>query len=941
MLILVLIGFTVTQFAFRSADPVFAGQASDLQMRSLAVDAAGAAVWEWNTRRDDIKTDAAIEDALGLAPGELNCKTEDFLRHVSDGDRERLRSALRGLRERGTGEISVAFQLRHTDNSHRWFEIEAASVPTDDPKNLRCVGLIRDVTDTRRAHERLVQNAVKCPITGLPHRELLLDRMASAMLRARTETNIRPTLITVGIDKFKSVNTSFGLVVGDSLLLAVARRLQRHIGDHDTLARLSGDQFGILLIAQQSAADIAALAERIRRSMRSPIKLAGQEIVLTGSLGIAIYDGEQITAHDLLKESESALYLAKRSGTDRIEVFKPDMRGQRDDRVTIESDLRKAIDKNQIRVFYQPIVALGTEELAGFEALVRWEHPAHGLINPAAFVPIAEDSDLIFKLGSFVLNRAVKDAVQWQQELPRTERPVFVSVNVSRRQLMRDDLVQEVRSLLGRSILPAGALKLEITETLVMENPEQAASMLEQLRGSGAGLALDDFGAGYSSLAYLHQFPFDTIKIDRTLIHSGGGLQSANATIVRSMVALAHELGKMVVAEGVETAEDASFLRGIECEYAQGYHYGEAMPDKDVLHMLRDIRKTESKMQPRTLFRAKPKAKPNPEAPAISGQSQDGGNAASAALGAAAMSAAAAALSRPRPQKTAVSGKAPPRRPASTMPPMPHAFNPAVPTNLALPAPVQIAALGPNPLLEGRVAFHPGPPPLPQEQAAAPQPPPEQSMANAAAAAPDFAPKLVPDLASVFAPPAGAENNGLDLSSLLPPEPSPQLAPGAYLDQMAARLESAFTHEAATQSAAANGNPSPGQSLLSEALSNMSASYQGEAPLSTMDELAAALQPQPPQPQTYQPQAPEFQAGYGAHQNGADAAAEPPTAPPPAQSRFPQSPELPMNGVKSIPVDLSKLPPSIAASLARLAGSSDPNQPRPMPTFIKPAARQP
>ncbi|MCZ7596191.1 MAG: EAL domain-containing protein [Hyphomicrobium sp.] len=224
------------------------------------------------------------------------------------------------------------------------------------------------------------------------------------------------------------------------------------------------------------------------------------------------------------------------------------MRSDRDDRVTLESDLRKALAKNQIKVLYQPIIYLPTEELAGFEALVRWEHPKRGLMSPVDFIPIAEQSDLIVRLGSHVLLRAAHEAARWQRELPREERPLFVSVNISSRQIFRQNLIQEIRHILGRNIVPKGSLRLEITESLVMENPEQATEILEWLRGAGAELALDDFGTGYSSLAYLQRFPFDTIKIDRALVQASGESGGAGSAIVRSIVALGHELGKSVVA---------------------------------------------------------------------------------------------------------------------------------------------------------------------------------------------------------------------------------------------------------------------------------------------------------------------------------------------------------------------------------------------------------
>ncbi len=607
VLIVVLMGFTVTQFAFRTLEPLYGTSPSESQIRSLAVDGAGASVWEWVARRDEIKVSPVVEESLGLNHGELSTKVDEFAKHIHPADRERFRLMLWSVQERAGGRIHIDFRMRHTDNTYRCFELEAASVPTSDVRAVRCVGLMRDITDAKRAQERLLHDAVHDSLTGLPNRELFLDRLGVAMGRAKTEPQVRPTLLFIDIDKFKSVNNSFGLVVGDSLLLTIARRLQRHLGAQDTLARVGGDQFAILFLTEQDPRELASLAERVRRSLRSPIKIAGQEIVLTGSLGIAVYDGEEESHHDLLKEAEIAMYRAKRGGADRIEIFRPELRGEKDDRVAIESDLRRAIEKSQLKVLYQPIIYLPTEDIAGFEALVRWEHPKHGTMNPSAFVPVAEESDLIVKLGSYVLIAAAQEAARWHKELPRPEQPLFVSVNVSSRQLFRQDLIQEIRHILGRQIVPKGTLRLEVTESLVMENPEQATEVLELLRGAGAEMALDDFGAGYSSLSYLQRFPFDTIKIDKSLVQASGSGDSAGAIIVRSMVALAHELGKKVVAEGVETPDDVAFLRSIGCEYAQGFYYGGAMSEKEVTQLLRMVKRSERTLRPRGLFRTKPK----------------------------------------------------------------------------------------------------------------------------------------------------------------------------------------------------------------------------------------------------------------------------------------------------------------------------------------------
>jgi EAL domain-containing protein (putative c-di-GMP-specific phosphodiesterase class I) len=339
----------------------------------------------------------------------------------------------------------------------------------------------------------------------------------------------------------------------------------------------------------------------VRRSLRAPIPLANQEVILTGSIGIAAWDENQSADGDLLKDAELAMYRAKRSGADRIEAFDAAMR--RDREPNIAAELGKAIEKGQLKVLYQPIVYLPTKELAGFEAFVRWEHPKLGLVNPASIVDEANEPDAMVKVSAYVLLRAAKDAARWLAELPRPERPLFVTVNISSPQIFKPESIQEIRHILGRNIVPPGTLRLEIAENLVMSNPEQAIEVLKVLRGSGAELALDEFGTGYSSLAYLNRFPFDTIKVCRGLVRSSG--TASGAAIMRSMVALAHELSKTIVAEGVERADEATFLRSIGCEYAQGYHFGEPIPERAVAQLLKMVRRSERKMQPRGFFRPK------------------------------------------------------------------------------------------------------------------------------------------------------------------------------------------------------------------------------------------------------------------------------------------------------------------------------------------------
>ncbi len=612
VLIVVLVGFTVTQFAFRSLEPAYASAPDEQQLRALAVDGVGAATWEWSARRDEIKVSPVLEAQLGLNMGELSTRVDDFLQYVHSGDRDRFRQVLWSVQERAGGRIRVEFRLRHSDSSYRWYELEAASVESADRKNVRCVGLLRDITDPKRTHERLLQDAVNCRVTGLPNRELLLDRLNVASRRAATESNIRPTIIFIDLDRFRSVNQNLGLLVGDSLLLTIARRLQRHIDESDTLARISGDQFALLLLEAQDPRELAGLAERIRRSLRSPIKIAGQEIVVTGSLGIAVYEGDGSSPEDLVKGAEIAMYRAKRKGADRIEIFNPDMRSDGVGYPIDDRELRKAFDAGQIKVRYQPIVYLPTEELAGFEAVLHYDHPKLKAIPHAVLIEVAEKGDLMKKVGGHLLSAALQDLSGWQRLLSREEAPLFVSVSISNAQLYRPEIVEEWRQIIGRGIVAPSGIRLAVTEELAMENPERAIEMMRVLDGTGAEIVLDRFGAGYSSMVYLSRFPAETFKLDRALVQAGTAGEGEGSAMVRSVTALAHELGRKVLADGIEIEDDVVFLRALGCEYGQGLYYGEPMPEREVVDLVKLIAKSERKLEAPGLFRTRPKRTKKP-----------------------------------------------------------------------------------------------------------------------------------------------------------------------------------------------------------------------------------------------------------------------------------------------------------------------------------------
>jgi diguanylate cyclase (GGDEF)-like protein len=443
-----------------------------------------------------------------------------------------------------------------------------------DGEVVRLVGTLTDVTEFKTAEERLLHDSVHDNLTGLPNRQLFLDRLEAVLGLGKTDAAIKATVMVIDLDRFKQVNDSVGMAVGDSILLTLARRLGRLLKPQDTLARLSGDQFALILLSEREAQRITAFAETLRKALRAPITFNDREIFLTASIGLALGDNQPARNEEVLKDAELAMYHAKRIGGDRIEVFKPAMRARKTDRLTLESELRRALEREEITILYQPIIRLEDRSVAGFEALARWDHPKMGRLSPSEFISVAEEIGLIVDLGLFVLERTARQLGVWQRGV-RGRAPLFASVNVSSRQLFRHDLIHDLRTVLARAGLIKGTLKLELTESLVMENPELAAQMLTRMKELGAGLALDDFGTGHSSLSYLQRFPFDTIKIDQSFVRTGA--KGKRPVILRSIISLAHDLGMEVVAEGAETDSDAVELFQLGCEYAQGFVFGEPM----------------------------------------------------------------------------------------------------------------------------------------------------------------------------------------------------------------------------------------------------------------------------------------------------------------------------------------------------------------------------
>ncbi|MBZ9662128.1 EAL domain-containing protein [Mesorhizobium sp. ESP-6-4] len=582
ILIILLIGFTVMQHAF-AGGALHQGLFSDLERQALAVAGSGDIVWDWDVLRDRVVTKPDISLQLGLAPNSLGGAARNWLPVLHADDRDTFRTTLDVVLEHRRGKVAQNFRLRGADGHYHWFSLRARPVIGSDGEVIRCVGTMIDVTEQKKSEERLLHDAVHDNLTGLPNRELFMNRLEAIISIARTEEKVRPTVFIIDIDRFKQVNDGLGISAGDTILLTVARRLHRLLKPKDSLSRFAGDQFALMLLSEQDPARIAAMADAIKHAINNPITFAKREIVLTASIGLITWTTAQTSAEDMVKDAELAMHQAKRFGGDRIEPFRPAFRTVGTDRLQFESDLRRAIERREFTLAYQPIVRLEDGSVAGFEALLRWDHPRRGMIPPGDFIPVAENCGLIVQLGLFAMQQAAEDLATWQKQIG--DAPLSVSVNLSSRQLIRRDLVSDVRSVIARANLKPRCFRLELTESLVMDNPEQTAHVLTKLKQLGIGLSLDDFGTGYSSLSYLTRFPFDTIKIDKSFVDDA---TPKRAVLLKSMVNMAHELGLSVVAEGISDESDALELRQMGCEYVQSFMFGAPMPGDQVLKTLRE-----------------------------------------------------------------------------------------------------------------------------------------------------------------------------------------------------------------------------------------------------------------------------------------------------------------------------------------------------------------
>jgi diguanylate cyclase (GGDEF)-like protein/PAS domain S-box-containing protein len=442
--------------------------------------------------------------------------------------------------------------------------------------------IFRDVTESRAFEEEMLRQAYHDPLTALPNRTLFMERLEQLLQPARRSGD-GVAVLFLDLDRFKNINDSLGHGAGDELLITVSQRVAACLRQEDTVARFGGDEFAVLLTGVRQSSDALRVAEKILATIQEPFILDGHEAYVGTSVGIAVA-GPRAEAGALLRDADVALYRAKSAGKGRCIVFEESMPAFSVERLSLETDLRRALERREMRVYYQPVLDLGTEKIAGAEALVRWEHPKHGLVSPIDFIPMAEETGLILAIGKWVLDEACLQASRWQQKYEAHEQ-FTMAVNLSARQFQQPNLVEQVAAALRNANLEPSRLRLEITESILMENVDATHAQLVALHDLGVKLAIDDFGTGYSSLSYIQRFPVDTIKIDRSFV-SGLDEDARNPSIVQAAASLAHALGMDVTAEGIETVDQLRSLQGLNCDHGQGYLFARPLSSEAVDSLL-------------------------------------------------------------------------------------------------------------------------------------------------------------------------------------------------------------------------------------------------------------------------------------------------------------------------------------------------------------------
>ncbi len=553
---------------------------------ALAVKGANDGIWDWNLADGTAYFSDKWHEIVGedTADDAEDDTIERWLARIHPSDLHATRAALDVHLEGRTPLFEHEHRIRHHDGHWVWVLARGCAMRDGDGRPQRMAGSFTDITTRKLAEERLIHDAFHDALTGLPNRHLFLDRLEQALQRSRRLNDPSMAVLFLDLDRFKNFNDSFGHADGDRLLVEFAGRLEDNLRPGDSLARLGGDEFGLLLTDLGGVEDATRVAERIHDTLRRPLSVSGHEIVTSASIGIALGPGPYTHPDDILRDADTAMYRAKAAGRGCSQIFDETMHSTVTALLRLEMDLRRAVEKEQFVMHYQPIVALRSGRTVGFEALVRWLDPERGLVCPERFIAVAEESGLIVPIGWWVLRESCHQMEIWQREFP-SDPPLFMSVNVSGKLFSQPDIVERMWDILEETGLPAETLRLEITENILMDHGERALARMNDLRSLGIELSVDDFGTGYSSLSYLQRFAYDTLKIDRSFIAEMDN-QPGREAIVKTIISLGKALGMNVVAEGVETPLQLQQLRAMECPHAQGFWFSRPLDSTGIQALL-------------------------------------------------------------------------------------------------------------------------------------------------------------------------------------------------------------------------------------------------------------------------------------------------------------------------------------------------------------------